>query len=220
MLIAAQEAALVPQVTTIRIGALPLALLDMLPKALVRLRSTMPEVGIELIESSVPGLWQALSDGLVDAIVCRFPSASENATIPSEVVQRIVGSVTLVIAAASTHPLAGKRSPALKLLEQQDWILPPLGTFNRMVFDQTFVRAGIRPPLAAITSASFYSNLQLAAASGMLTVAPQSAVRALASLLTLKIIPVTWSEQSGEIVLALRKSSLNNPAVANLLRCF
>lgn len=89
-----------------------------------------------------------------------------------------------------------------------------------MAFEQVLVRAGLKPPVAAISSSSFHSNLQLAAAGDLLTVAPESAVRTYELALKLKIIPAEWGEQNSGVVLAFRESSLGNPAVAALQNCF
>ena len=221
-LLAAQAAALAPHITNLRVGALPLAMFHVLPQALARLRLAMPEVHIELTESTVSGLWRALADGMVDAIVCRLPSPGEHEPLPAGVVYRAVsaGTERLVFVAGRAHPLAARRHPPLELLARQAWVLPSAGAFTRMAFDQIFVRAGLKPPLASISSSSFHSNLQLAAASDLLTVAPESAVRTYALALKLKIIPAEWGEQNSGVVLAFHQSSLGNPAVAALQGSF
>jgi DNA-binding transcriptional LysR family regulator len=221
-LLAAHAAAQAPQITTLRVGALPLATFHVLPQALARLRVAMPDVHIELTESTVSGLWQALTDGKVDAIVCRLPSHSERETLPVGMVHRAVsvGTERLVFVAGQGHALAAKRRPPLALLARQAWVLPPAGAYTRAAFDQIFKRAGLKPPVAAISSFSFHSNLQLAAASDLLTVAPESAVRTYGQALKLKVIPADWGEQSSGIVLAFRESSRGYPAVAALQNCF
>lgn len=221
-LLAAHAAALAPQITTLRVGALPLAMFHVLPQALARLHTAMPDVHVELTESSVSGLWRMLADGKVDAIVCRLPSPNAHESLPLDVVHRTVsvGTEQLVFVAGRGHRLVTKRHPSLELLAQQAWVLPPVGAFTRMAFEQIFIRAGLKPPAAAISSFSFHSNLQLVAAGNWLTVAPESAVRTYASALKLKTIPAEWGEQNGSVVLALRESSLGNPAVAALQNCF
>jgi DNA-binding transcriptional LysR family regulator len=221
-LIAAHTAALTPLITTLRVGVLPLAMFHVLPQALARLRVAMPNIHIELNESTVSGLWGALADGQVDAIVCRLPSPGERLPLAAGIVYHTVSSGTerLVLVAGRAHPLVTKRNPSLESIAQQAWVLPPASAFTRMVFDQVFIRAGLKPPVASITSLSFHSNLQLAAASDLMTVAPESAVRTYERALKLKIIPAEWGEQSSGVVLAYRESSLNNPAVAALQGCF
>lgn len=220
--LAATAAALTPHATTLRVGALPLALFHVLPQALARLRLAEPDVHVELTESTVAGLWRALAEGKVDAIVCRLPSPSEHEPLPVDVVYRTVsvGTEQLVLVAGRTHRLAAKRNPPLALLAQQAWVLPPTGAFTRLAFDQVFIRAGLKPPGAAISSLSFHSNLQLAATGDWLTVAPESAVRTYGPALKLKTIPAEWGEQSGGVALAVRASSLAIPAVAALQNCF
>lgn len=219
-LLAALDAAGTPAVVPLRIGALPLATLSLLPDALVRLRLALPSVQIELVESTVAGLWHQLRRGELDVIVSRLPAMTEQQLLPEGMFHETVGHETLVLVCAASDPLARRRKPALGQLQRASWVLPPIGTFTRMAFDQLFVRAGLAPPAPVITSASFHANLRLAAGGGLLALAPRSAVMDVAAALGLKTITQAWSEEGTEIVLACRTASLDNPGVSALRQSF
>jgi len=219
-LLAALDAAGTPAVVSLRIGALPLATLSLLPDALVRLRLALPSVHIDLVESTVSGLWRQLQQGEIDAIVSRLPAMTEQQLLPDGMFHETVGHETLVLVCAASDPLARRRKPDLGQLQLAKWVLPPIGTFTRMAFDQLFVRAGLKPPAPVITSASFHANLRLAASGGLLALAPRSAVMGVAGVLGLKTITQAWSEEGTEIVLACRTSSLDNPGVSALRQSF
>ena len=220
--LAAQRAASSPQVTTLRVGVLPVAMFHVLPRVLVRLREAMPQVHVELLESTVSGLWQALADGKIDAMVGLFPSPGEYSALPQGVAYRQLaqGGAPLVIAASRSRRESAGTKPTLQWLARQHWVLPPPGAFTRMSFDQMFVRAGLTPPPAAISSSSFYSNLQMAAASELLTVAPEPAVRTFGQALKLKIVEAPWGEQDSGVVLAVRDFSQLHPALQAFQDCF
>lgn len=214
---AALDAATGPGRVSLRIGTLPLAMISLLPLALERLRQRVPGMHVVLTESTVAQLWRQLQDGDLDAIVCRLPAVSDQQSMPAGVVHRTVGHESLALVGARAHPLARKRRRVLADLQACAWVLPPVGSFTRLAFDQLFVRAGLHPPQPAITSISFHTNLRLAALGGLLTVAPASAVKA--SALDLHTLLAGWGQQDSGIVLACRESALASPGMPDLWEC-
>jgi DNA-binding transcriptional LysR family regulator len=214
---AALDAATGPGLVNLRIGALPLAMISLLPVALDRLRRRAPSVHVTLTESTVSLLWRQLQEGDVDAIVCRLPAVSDQQSMPAGVVHRTVGHESLALVGSRAHPLARKRRRVLADLLACDWVLPPVGSFTRLAFDQLFVRAGLKPPRAAITSISFHTNLRLAAQGGLLAVAPVSAIQG--ASLDLQVLHAGWGRQDTGIVLACRESALASPGMPVLWDC-
>ena len=143
---AALAAAADPGTLELRIGALPLTLVRPLPDALARLRQRLPQVHVRLSEDTVPNLWRQLEAGEFDAIVCRLPALSEQPRLPEGVAHRTVGHESLVLVCGRRHPLARRRKPALALLREYDWVLPPEGSYTRLAIEQLFMRAGLKGP--------------------------------------------------------------------------
>ncbi len=204
----------------LRIGALPLTLVQPLPDALARLRRRLPHVHVDLHEDTVPNLWRRIEAGEFDAIVCRLPALSEQPHLPEGVAHRTVGHETLVLACGRGHPIAGRRRPSLAKLSDYDWVLPPEGSYTRLEIDQLFLRAGRSGPRAAVTSMSFHTNLRLAAEGSLLAVAPRSAARAMRDALGLTLFALDWGREDTPVALVWREASLGNPALVELLACF
>lgn len=219
-LVAAHSAAGEPGTLDLRIGALPLALVQPLPAALARLRRRLPQVHVHLAEDTVPQLWQRMEAGEFDAMVCRLPALSERQRLPDGVAHRVVGRESLVLVCAREHPLARRRKPGLAQLLEYDWVLPPEGSYTRLAVDQLFLRAGLRGPRAAVTSMSFHTNLRLVAGSGLLAVAPRAPAVAMRDALGLALVPIDWLHEDTALVLVWREASLANPALGALLDCF
>lgn len=217
---AALEAAATPAEVLLKVGALPLSTLLLLPAAFARLRAALPAVRLVLTESTVSGLWQQLLQGELDVIVSRLPAMSEQALRSAEVFHEIVGQETLVMVCAGSYPLQPDSRPDLAQLTRADWVLPPIGSFTRMSFDQLFWRAGLQPPQPVITSGSFHANLRLVAGGGLLALAPASAMTGVAAGLGLKTIASIWSDEGAEVVLACRRYSLEQPGVVALRQAF
>jgi DNA-binding transcriptional LysR family regulator len=106
------------------------------------------------------------------------------------------------------------------VLREYDWVLPPEGSYTRLAIDQTFLRAGLEGPRAAITSMNFHTNLRLVADGSLLAVAPRSAARAVRKTLGLSLFAMDWGREDPAVTLVWRKASLGNPALAALLECF
>lgn len=217
---AAQAAAADPGTLALRVGALPFTLVRPLPAALARLRRQLPQVQVQLGEDTVPNLWQRLDAGAFDAIVCRLPSLSERPRLPAGVAHRNVGEETLAIVCGRTHPLARRRQPPLAVLREFAWVLPPEGSYTRLIVEQMFMRAGLVAPHAAITSMSFHANLRLVADGDLLAVAPRSAALAVRDALGLKLFAMDRNQDVPAITLAWREASLVNPALVAFLACF
>ncbi|MBK9607406.1 MAG: LysR family transcriptional regulator [Betaproteobacteria bacterium] len=217
---AALAAAADPGTLELRIGALPLTLVRPLPDALARLRRRLPQVHVHLSEDTVPNLWRQIEAGEFDAIVCRLPVLSEQQRLPEGVAHRTVGHESLVLVCGRGHPVARRRKPALALLGEYDWVLPPEGSYTRLTIEQMFLRAGLKGPRAAITSMNFHANLRLAAEGSLLAVAPRSAALAVREVLDLVLLPIDWGREDTAVTLIWREASLGNPALVALLECF
>jgi len=217
---AALAAAADPGTPELRIGALPLTLVQPLPGALARLRQRLPRVHVRLSEDTVPRLWQQLEAGEFDAIVCRLPALSEQPRMPAGVEHRTVAQESLVLVCGRGHPIARRRKPALALLREYDWVLPPEGSYTRLTIEQCFMRAGLKGPRAAVTSMSFHANLRLAAEGTLLAAAPRSAALAVREVLDLSLFTIDWGREDADVTLVWREASLGNPALVAFLECF
>lgn len=200
-LMAALAAAGEPGTLELRIGALQHTLVRPLPDALARLRQRVPHVHIRLSEDTVPNLWRQLEAGEFDAIVCRLPSLSERQRLFEGVAHREVGRESLVLVCGRSHPIARRRKPALALLRQYDWVLPPEGSYTRLEIEQLFLRTGLQGPRPVITSMNFHANLRLAAKGSLLAVAPRSAALAVRDVLELTVFPIDWGREDPAVTL-------------------
>ncbi len=217
---AAQAAAAQPRAPHLRLGTLPLGMLDAVPGALTRLRDQVPGVRVDVTEGTVDGLWRQLHEGSVDAIVSRLPGPAQRKTLRAGMRYAAIGEERLVMVAPAKHPALRVPHLALGHLVEAAWILPNDATFTRLAFDTRFVREGLTPPQPTMMCAAFHSSLHLAAATGMLSVAPERALRHYASSLRLTQLPVPWDGQEAEIGFACRETGLAIPAIATLRECF
>lgn len=116
----------------ILVGCLPLARHDLLPNAIAAFTARHPRVPIHVIESPYPALLQDLRRGEIDVLIgaLRHPSPAP------DVVQELLFSASLCIAAGPDHPLAGKSGVSLAELAAWPWVVPPHDTPTRERFEK------------------------------------------------------------------------------------
>jgi DNA-binding transcriptional LysR family regulator len=217
--LAAVQASREPEMASLRLGALATSLVELLPCALGRLHEAVPNLAVVLVESTVPDLWNRLSIGDVDAIVCRLPEIEQWSALLPLIMYDRVHEERLAMTGAASHPAVRQPALDLKQLGLYPWALPPAGSFTRAAFEQLFLRANLEPPRPAVTCLSFHANLQLASRGRFLTVAPMSATSAYKKALALKIINAPWVDHHAEIVVGFRRVDADNPLIAELRRC-
>lgn len=217
---AARAVARSPKAPVVRVGTSPMASFDVLPRGLQRLHAAHAQIRVELTEGSVPELWNAIEDGSLDAILTRpMGSIGQLRAMSSEIAMQVVARERLVPVAPRTHPAARRRTDAAALARHA-WVLPPPSSLVMREFDQWFASYHVVPPEGAVVSASFHSNLRIAASCGMLTLAPETAARAQAAELGMKIVATAWEIPPSDIVFACRASALGNPVVTALRESF
>lgn len=208
----------------LRIGATPIATLQVLPLAVARLRRQHPAVRLALTEAGVESLWRQLADGTLDALVGRLPGLS-GSPHAAGLRHMAVGNERMVIVGSAKHPLAVAPPGAhkrrwLQALAASEWVLPPADALAVINFNEWFAGAGILPPTPAVVSGSFYASLNMAAQTELLAVVPESAARGLLATLRLEVLRTPWSNPPVEIVFAARESNWTTEAVAAIRACF
>jgi len=162
----------------LRVGAIPRTLQWLLPHALANLLRSEPALRVTVSEGPALALLDALASGALDAVVGREPPADRRTDASPLLAERLLEERTIVIqggvpAATVSNP---RRPVPLALLRDRAWVLPPRGSHGRALIDGAFAAAGLEPPLPRVESASYASNLAIAAEGGLLTLAPHSAI--------------------------------------------
>jgi DNA-binding transcriptional LysR family regulator len=210
-----------PEAPHIRLGCSPIASLRLLPKALERLfgEAGHDEFRMSLTESAVPVLWDMLEKGDLDAIVCAMPGAAQMDFTRPGIALETVGLERMVIVASRRSVVAAGRADMATLAAQR-WILPPKGSLAYPMLAEWFAQAGLPPPLATITSASFQTSIAIASKVGMVTLVPESAALDMADTLEIEIIETDSEWRQASLVFAYRTTSECQPVVATLRACF
>lgn len=189
--------------TLLRVGALQLLMLEIVPRALGFLRRTMPSLRIEFEEGAASDLLAALADGSLDLVLGRMlPEFAANADLQPA----FLFTESYCIVGGAHHPLAGRRKILWPELQAADWIQPPPNTALHDYFIECFLRHGLKPPQSIYQSASFYSCIAILRTSDCLMMVPREVGRHFANQSGIRILSVKVGEASAPFSLIKRRS--------------
>lgn len=157
----------------LRVGALSVALVDLVPRALQVFFQTAAPAQVQMIEGTVDGLSGQLMNGELDCVVGRLgPAWAKSAAAAQQVLQVPLVDEPRCIVCRAGHPLARRGVAGLSVLAEQGWILQPPPSSTRLLFDELFLDRGMAPPVPVVESASVHSNIAMVAATDLLAVVP------------------------------------------------
>ena len=146
---------------TLRIGALPLARSQWLPKALAATLKDFPDARVAIVDGPYTEQVSALLHGRTD-----FPLGALRMRPPENLTQEKVFTDPVLILVRADHPLApgfdsatGQLTPAQ--LGRLSWILPRTGTPGRNNFEAFMATKGLPPPHRVIESSSLVATREI-----------------------------------------------------------
>jgi len=105
----------------LRVGAIPTAVADLLPRALAAFRQRRPRVDLALREGSSPSQLRRVGSGSADlAVIGVLPE--RHSTRDRRIELEHLLDDPLLLAVGRDHPLAGRRTVDLDALEAERWI--------------------------------------------------------------------------------------------------
>lgn len=194
----------------LRIGALPLVMLEIVPKALMLLRRGQPAVRAEFHEGAASDILTGLADGRLDLVIGRMlPDFADNEDLSPD----FLFAESFCIVGGPDHALARRRKISWQELAAADWIEAPTNTALHDFFAEAFLRRGLRPPQPVYRSASFYSCVTILCTSDCLMMMPREVGRHFAEQSRLRLLPVAIAEASAPFSLITRRSRARTRAM-------
>ncbi len=202
-------------IATLRIGAPPFVAQGHLPDVLKKLAMREPPVRVHLLEERVPVLMQALLQGEVDALISSYPMHMPEPG-HAELRYEKLFEVEFTLIAPQGHPLTRARQVSWERLAQEPWVMPARTSMARRVIEDSFMRAGVVPPVPVIESTSPVTNVQLVAAGIGLSIAPDmTALRHAQNMNLVKRVRASPAIPPGPVALIYR-AAVENPRVTLL----
>jgi len=194
----------------LRIGALPLVMLEIVPKALALLRRSQPAVRAEFHEGAASDILTDLAEGRLDLVIGRMlPEFADNEDLSPD----FLFAESFCIVGGPDQALSRRRRVSWPELAKADWIEAPTNTALHDFFAEAFLRRGLRPPQPVYRSASFYSCVAILGTSDCLMMVPREVGRHFARQSRLRLLPVAIEEASAPLSLITRRSRARTRAM-------
>lgn len=200
----------------LRIGMLPVVAVSLLPMVLRRLDAGRRPL-LEVHESTVDGLFDALTAGRIDCMIGRLNSEIHVVSSSYELTVLPLMSEPLAIACAPGHRLARASRVTIEQLHEEDWIVAAAGSETRRIFDSLFLNHGLIPPRPVVESMSFHTNLQIAGAMNALTIAPYSAVQLYQRMEAVQPVKSALNLPAGVVSLVHLSTTADLPALKDFI---
>lgn len=156
------------------IGAIVAAAPEILPAAIACLKRQRPRLSISLKEQTSDQLLIELEYKRLDLVIGRLTHACQHNQFDFEPLR----DEPLRVVVRKGHPLAeGDGMPDLATLSRWPWILHPMTSPMRGVFEAALAEEGVASPNDTVETTSIQVTLQLLQTSDMLAVLPRSVLR-------------------------------------------
>jgi LysR family transcriptional regulator of abg operon len=148
------------------IGAAPGAAAALLPRAIARLYRQSPDVELRIVEGMPHATLPRVRDGTFDFAIGPLPAEPLSADVAATNLFRI----EMAIVVRRGHPQVKVRS--VTALADYDWMTAGLSS-ERMIVDEMFRIAGLRPPRWRIRCESISALIAIAARTDMIATIPK-----------------------------------------------
>ena len=177
------------------IGIVPIHSADLLSRALVRVRKSLPSHAIAIEVGSLPELLPELEAGSVDFIFGPLPDGPVRKGLAVEVLYH----EELCIVCGRSSALYRRRVISPGDLAEAQWIIGPEGSPSRERMHQLCQSIGIPTPEIAIEVDAVPLRRALAIHSGLTTVFQRSVIHAALQAKDLRALPLKWPQNSNPI---------------------
>lgn len=173
----AVEAARIPALEPLlRVGAVQMAGMRALPRALAALERAGHAGRIQLREGRARDLLGALREGALDCVIGWMDESLADAAPVEQLRIEPLWYSRMRVVAATTHPLAKARSVDVAELSRWRWSVPPPGSRTHAAFLQLFLHNGVAVPPVAVECAALHTMVHVVAATRLLAIAPDTVV--------------------------------------------
>ena len=173
----AVEAARMPSLEPVlRVGAVQMAGMRALPRALAALERAGHAGRIQLREGRARELLGALREGTLDCMIGWMDESLADAAPAEQLRIEPLWYSRMLVVAAAKHPLAQARSVDVADLSRWRWIVPPPESRTHAAFLQLFLHNGVPVPPVAVECAALHTMLRIVATTRFLAVAPDTVV--------------------------------------------
>lgn len=199
----------------VRVGAMRVAAVALLPTVVLRLRVEAPGIELALVEDIAARLWEAFERNELDVLITRLDTRALGSGLP----HRKLFADRYRVVCGPQHPLAGRKRVTWREAGRHPWLMPAVGTPLHDALTATFTAAGVVLPSVLLTSASGSANVTLLRQTDALALHSSVVAQSLQDHGTLVALPLTLAHDTGDVGLVWRERT-PGPTVDAVLRAF
>ena len=185
----------------------------LLSPCIVRMKARHPRVSIRVLERTSDLLLDELKEKTLDVVIGRFTGEDQHNWFDF----RDLGATKMCVVANPRHPLLRETTLTLAQLMDWPWIVQPLTTPTRQLFEATLADHGLNCPVSLVETTSIFTTLQLLEASDMLSVLPSSAVDTFVERRQLSKLPLDFARQIEDYGVLTRRGEASSLMTAEFI---
>lgn len=201
----------------LRLGASPYLISALIPQLLVSLRAQLPGTIVDVREGTLDTLVEELAAGRLDALLGSADRALLARAVDLEA--SFLGVEPMAIVAGKGHPLHGKPKATLDAVLAAPWVLPHASSHIRALVDTAVFDLGRPPLLPEVECRGILNLMGIAAAAGLLTVAPRAEVARAAWRRRLTVVESPLRITPPPYAIVTRRHARALPQLAVLRQC-
>jgi DNA-binding transcriptional LysR family regulator len=188
----------------IRIGTTDPIMAAIVSPTIDRLSRKYPRMVFHVVAGDTATLYRDVMERNIELAICRMIGR-----LPDELAAEVLFHDAFAVMTAAKNPLTRRRKLTLAELANEPWTLYPFDSFFGSVVAEAFRANGHEPPRLTVTSLSFNVQKELLATGRFLTVLPSFMLGVDGGTLSLKALPVTFSNSRMPIgIITLKNRTL------------
>jgi len=196
----------------LRVGALPVAMVTVLPAVFDVCRRRWPRLLLQTREATGRQLVRDVVSGVVDCGLGRIQFDELTWNAESQLVQDPLRPEDIAVVAPASHPLAQVRRVSARALVEHDWVLPPAGTVTHTALTRALQELSLPLPPARLESdASFGTLLTYVNDFNLLALMPRSIAQREAAQGSVRILRVPLRLRMPPLALICLRSRAHEP---------
>jgi DNA-binding transcriptional LysR family regulator len=184
-----------------------------LSAAIMRLKEKRPLLSIRVLERTSDLLVAELEQKTIDVVIGRFTDETQHNIFDF----RPIAATPMCIVVSPNHPLLGAGDLTLDQLMTWPWVVHPLGTPTRKLFEATLADHGLECPVNLVETTSIFATLSLLQGTDMVAILPVTAVADFVERQMLARLPIRFEREVEDYGILTRKHEVLSSAALDFV---
>jgi DNA-binding transcriptional LysR family regulator len=185
----------------------------LLSPSIMRMKEKRPLLAIRVLERTSDILMTELEEKNIDLVIGRFTGEHQHNIFDFH----DIAATQMCVAVNPAHPLLNESELSLAQLMDWPWILHPLTTPTRKLFEETLADMGLKSPVNLVETTSIFTTLQLLQGSNMIAIFPVSAVKDYMRRGMISRLPISFDRQLEDYGILTRKGETPSAAAEEFI---